>query len=66
MGDGDLDRLTGKAKEIGGKVTGDQELEGEGKTQNAAGNIKNKIEDAGAKVKGAAEAVKDKVTGGDR
>lgn len=66
MGDGDLDRLAGKAKEIGGKATGDRELESEGKTQNAAGKVKNAVDDAAAKVKGAADALKDKVGGGDR
>ncbi len=66
--DGDMDRVAGKAKEIGGKVTGDRDLESEGRTQNAAGKVENAIDDAGDKVKGAARALKDKVSGdhGDR
>jgi uncharacterized protein YjbJ (UPF0337 family) len=59
---GDADRLKGKAKELGGKVIGDRELESEGKTQRAEGKAENKIDEAAAKVKGAAKAVKDKVT----
>jgi uncharacterized protein YjbJ (UPF0337 family) len=66
MADGDRDRLAGKAKELGGKLTGDRQLESEGKTQNAEGKVVNAIDDAAAKVKGAANAVKDKLTRDDR
>jgi uncharacterized protein YjbJ (UPF0337 family) len=31
----------GKAKEVAGKVTGDAKLEGEGKTEKAAGKVQN-------------------------
>lgn len=61
--DGDMDRLAGKAKELGGKATGDRDLESEGKTQHAAGKVKNAAEDAEDTVKGAARAAKDKITG---
>ncbi|TMD98331.1 MAG: CsbD family protein [Chloroflexi bacterium] len=59
---GDADRLAGKTKELGGKVTGDRELETEGKTQHAEGKAENAIDDAAAKVKGSVNAVKDKLS----
>jgi uncharacterized protein YjbJ (UPF0337 family) len=59
---GDADRLAGKVKELGGKVTGDRELETEGKTQHAEGKVENAIDDAAAKVKGTVNAVNDKLS----
>jgi uncharacterized protein YjbJ (UPF0337 family) len=57
------DKVQGKAKEWGGKATGDDELEAEGKTQHAKGEVKEKAEDAKAGAKGAWEATKDAVSG---
>jgi uncharacterized protein YjbJ (UPF0337 family) len=56
---GEADRFAGKAKEVQGKVTGDAELESEGKTQNAAGKVEKVLGDAADKLKGAGEALKD-------
>ena len=40
------DDISGKAKEVTGKVTGDQELEAEGKTQQIIGDLKDRAVDA--------------------
>ncbi|HEY9414647.1 MAG TPA: CsbD family protein [Pseudonocardia sp.] len=50
------DELKGQAKETGGRVTGDHDMEAEGKGDQAKGNIKQ----AGEKVKDAAKNVFDK------
>ncbi|MGO3701879.1 MAG: CsbD family protein [Candidatus Saccharimonadales bacterium] len=40
------DKLKGSAKEMAGKLTGDQELEAKGKTDQMVGELKDKAEDA--------------------
>ena len=50
------DELKGQAKETGGRVTGDREMEREGKGDQAKGNVKQ----AGEKVKDAAKNVFDR------
>jgi uncharacterized protein YjbJ (UPF0337 family) len=45
------DKAKGKVKEIGGVVTGDRELEAEGKTDQIKGNVKEKFEEAKQAVK---------------
>lgn len=57
MSEGHEDKLAGKVKEGAGKVTGDRNLEAEGKGQQAQGRVerageklKNKVEDVGDKV----------------
>lgn len=57
------DQLAGKAKEVGGKVTGDKELEAEGKSQGVLGKAKEKLGDAKDTVKGATESIKEKLSG---
>lgn len=47
------DDAKGKAKEATGDATGDDELKNEGKTDQAAGTIKDKVGDAANKVKDA-------------
>ncbi|HZU76700.1 MAG TPA: CsbD family protein [Dehalococcoidia bacterium] len=47
----------GKLKEVAGKVTGDRELEAEGKTQHAGGKVEQAAENTGNTIKGAAKAV---------
>ncbi|KRL99427.1 CsbD family protein [Liquorilactobacillus satsumensis] len=56
------DKVTGKAKEVGGKVTGDKELESEGKVQSTLGKAKDTFDDAKDAAKGAAKSLKDKLT----
>ena len=53
------DQLEGKAKEIGGKLTGNEELETEGRTQKAAEDTKEKIEEGVDMVKGAVKGVRE-------
>jgi uncharacterized protein YjbJ (UPF0337 family) len=55
------DEAAGKAKQVGGKVTGDESLEAEGHAQETEG----KLEQAWDKVKDTAEDLKDRVTGKD-
>ena len=57
--EGGVDRLKGKAKKAGGELTGDRDLEAEGKKDQAKGAGKEafgKAKDAGEKAK---EGVKD-------
>ena len=56
---GEIDKATGKVKEVAGKVTGDRKLEGEGKGQHLGG----KVEDAAGHVRDAAREAKDKLAG---
>jgi uncharacterized protein YjbJ (UPF0337 family) len=51
MGDGTADNLKGRAKEATGDLTGDRELKNEGKVDKATGSVKDKVGDAGDKVK---------------
>lgn len=60
------DKLAGKAKEVAGKVTGDDELESEGTRQHAKGRTKEALKDAGDTAKGVAEGVKRTVSDRDR
>jgi uncharacterized protein YjbJ (UPF0337 family) len=53
MGEGTFDDLKGRAKEAAGDVTDDKDLEREGKTDRAAGKVKDKASEAVDKVKDA-------------
>ena len=46
-----FDEYKGRAKEAAGDLTGDEDLEREGKVDRAEGSIKDKIDDLGDKVK---------------
>ena len=59
------DRFAGKAKETAGKVTGNEELEAEGKTQHAKGKFEEKVDEAKDTVRGASKAAKDAISGDD-
>ena len=61
MGEGTFDNAKGKAKEALGDVTDDKDLKREGKTDQAAGNMKNKIGDAKETAEDAVDKVKDKL-----
>ena len=57
--------IKGKVKETVGKVTGDEDLERKGKTDQAKSAVKDvgeQVKDVGEKVKDAASKVKDTVT----
>jgi uncharacterized protein YjbJ (UPF0337 family) len=51
MGDGAVDNAKGNLKEAAGNVTGDKDLENEGKVDQAAGTVKDKVGDAADKAK---------------
>lgn len=53
------EQVEGKAKEIGGKLTGNDELESEGRTQKASEDTKQKVQEGVDKVKGAVQGLKD-------
>ncbi|WP_262316592.1 CsbD family protein [Lacticaseibacillus parakribbianus] len=55
------DQVTGKAKEVEGKVTGDKLRESQGKAESLGGKLKGKVADAKDKLEDAGEAAKDKV-----
>jgi uncharacterized protein YjbJ (UPF0337 family) len=48
---GGLDEAKGKVKQAAGDLTGDKDLEREGKVDEAAGTVKDKIGDAADKAK---------------
>ena len=51
MGDGTKDDAKGRIKEAGGALTGDDSLKNEGKVDQGVGSVKDKIGDAGDKIK---------------
>src|SRR4029450_6893282 len=51
MDDGTTDDVKGRIKEAGGDLTGDDSLKNEGKVDQAAGSVKDKVGDAADKVK---------------
>jgi uncharacterized protein YjbJ (UPF0337 family) len=52
MGDGKMDEFKGRAKEAAGDLSGDEDLEREGKVDRASGSVKDKIGGVADKVKG--------------
>lgn len=48
---GNMDQAKGKVKEAAGDLTGDKDLEREGKVDQMAGDVKDKVGDAVDKVK---------------
>jgi uncharacterized protein YjbJ (UPF0337 family) len=53
MDGGNVDDIKGRAKEAAGDLTDDDSLKNEGKVDRASGSVKDKIDDAGDKVKDA-------------
>lgn len=53
------EQLEGKVKEVGGKVTGNEKLESEGRTQKASEDTKQKVQEGVDKVKGAVQGLRD-------
>jgi uncharacterized protein YjbJ (UPF0337 family) len=51
MADDELDKVKGRAKEAAGDLTGNRDLEREGKVDRASGSIKDKLNDMTGKVK---------------
>ena len=59
------EQTRGKLKEYGGKITGDDKLEQEGREERKKGEAKEKFRDAKDTVKGGIAAAKDSITGED-
>ncbi|MEA2273183.1 MAG: hypothetical protein QOI98_1891 [Solirubrobacteraceae bacterium] len=53
MSDGAFDDAKGRVKEAAGDLTGDKDLQREGKVDQAAGTVKDTVGDAADKVKDA-------------
>ena len=49
------DDAKGRVKEAAGKLTGDEDLEGEGKVDRAVGGVKDAVDKVGSKVKDAVD-----------
>jgi len=58
---GKTDQVKGQVKEAVGSLTGDKDLESEGKADRRAGETKEKVADAKDKVEGVIDKAKDKV-----
>lgn len=58
---GNKDKITGRAKQAIGDLTGDEELEREGEADEAAGTMKDKVDTAKDKVDDAIDGVKDRL-----
>ena len=58
---GESDKIIGKAKQAAGDVTGNDDLEREGERDEAAGKIKDGVDDAKDKVNDAVDSIKDKL-----
>ena len=56
---GKSDQVKGRAKEAAGTLTGNKDLESEGKTDRRTGEAKEKVDHAKDKVDEAADKVKD-------
>lgn len=54
---GRIEEATGKVKEVAGKVTGDKELEQEGKVQNIGGKVQAGYGDLKEDMKNAVESL---------
>lgn len=52
MADEKFDKAKGRAKEAAGDLTGDRDLQREGKVDRASGGLKEKLNDVTDKVKG--------------
>jgi uncharacterized protein YjbJ (UPF0337 family) len=59
MGDGDVDKAKGRLKGAAGELTGDDDLKAEGKVDKTSGSVKDAVG-------GAADKVKDAVSGRDK
>ncbi len=57
--DSQFDKAAGKAKEFAGKVTGDKDLEAEGKLQNLEGKVGDVLDDVKAGAKAVGEKIKE-------
>ena len=61
-GESEFDKAKGRVKEAAGDLTGDKDLQKEGKADRVGGEVKDKADTAKDKVGDAVENVKDKLT----
>jgi uncharacterized protein YjbJ (UPF0337 family) len=59
--DKNLDQMKGRVKEAAGDLTGNKDLQREGKTDRAAGRVKEGIEEIKEKAENTVDALKDRV-----
>ncbi len=62
MSSGTQDNITGKAKEAVGDLTNDSDLQNEGKADQAAGTMKDKLDDVKEWADGKVDDVKEHVS----
>lgn len=62
---GEKDQAKGRVKEAAGSLTDDEDLKREGRTDQAAGDVKDKVGQAKEKIEGAVDSVRSKLTGKD-
>jgi uncharacterized protein YjbJ (UPF0337 family) len=60
---GTADNVKGNVKETAGAVTGDRELEAEGKNDQLVGKLKDAVDDVKDAAEGAIDKARDKVRG---
>ena len=58
MSSGTMDKVSGKIKEVVGKVTGDRKTEAEGKADQVKGTVKNAADSVGDAAKGVQDSLK--------
>jgi uncharacterized protein YjbJ (UPF0337 family) len=61
MGEGTYDDVKGKVKEAAGDLTDDEDLQREGKVDQASGNVKDKLGNLKETAEDAVDKVKDKL-----
>ena len=60
---GEMDQVKGRVKQAAGDLTVDSDLQREGERDEAAGKLKEKVEDVKDQVDDAIDTVKDKANG---
>jgi uncharacterized protein YjbJ (UPF0337 family) len=59
---GNTDKIVGKAKQAAGDLTGNDDLEREGERDEAAGKVKDTVDNAKDKVNDTVDSIKDKLS----
>lgn len=58
---GEMDKVKGRAKQAAGDLTDNKDLHNEGERDEAAGKVKDKVDDVKDSVNDAVDSVKDKI-----
>ena len=59
---GEADKVGGRLKQAAGDLTGDDDLKNEGERDEAAGKVKDTVDDAKDKVNDAVDGIRDKLS----